>query len=242
MSAGIAVRMIAPLLKDKWVDPAVVVVGPGLDFAVPVAGGHHGANELATKLAGMGICPAITTATECAGKKSVEGIAAASGCDVLNKDSTRRVNAAMLDGEVPVYRVDAPGIVIVGPGVSVLVKKGDYVVGLGCRKGTPAADVVSAVRKGLSDACVSEDEVLAYATTEKKRHEKGLQEAMENLPGNLAFVDDDTINSQDIRTPSRASMLGLAGVAEPCALALSRKKELIMEKKAYGNVTIAIAR
>jgi cobalt-precorrin 5A hydrolase len=51
MSAGIAVRGIAPLLVDKWRDPAVVVVGPDLRYAVPVVGGHHGANDLARDLA-----------------------------------------------------------------------------------------------------------------------------------------------------------------------------------------------
>jgi cobalt-precorrin 5A hydrolase len=242
MSAGIAVRKIAPLLKDKWLDPAVIVVSPGLKFAVPISGGHHGANDIAKQLAGMGICPVVTTATESAGKSSVEGIAMANGCDVLNRDSTRQVNAAMLDSDVPVYQVDAPGIVIAGPGVSVLVKKGEYVVGVGCRKGTLAAEVISAINMALDDLHIDESEVLVFATTLKKRHEQGLLEAIEQLPGNLTFVDDDTINAHVGRTPSKASMLGLSGVAEPCALALSRKKELVMEKKAYGKVTIAVAR
>jgi len=42
MAAGIAVRNIAPLVSDKWKDPAVVVVDSGLNFAIPVLGGHHG--------------------------------------------------------------------------------------------------------------------------------------------------------------------------------------------------------
>jgi len=39
MSAGIAVRGIAPLLVDKWRDPAVVVVSPNLRYAIPIVGG-----------------------------------------------------------------------------------------------------------------------------------------------------------------------------------------------------------
>ena len=50
MSMGIVVRMIAPLIHDKWNDPAVVVVSPDLSYAIPVLGGHHGANELAKEL------------------------------------------------------------------------------------------------------------------------------------------------------------------------------------------------
>ncbi len=49
MSAGIAVRAVAPLLRDKWTDPPLVVVSPDLRFAVPVLGGHHGGNALARR-------------------------------------------------------------------------------------------------------------------------------------------------------------------------------------------------
>jgi cobalt-precorrin 5A hydrolase len=71
MSMGIVVRKIASLLDDKWTDPAVVVISPDLKYAVPVLGGHHGANELAKELAGLGIIPVITTATESRGRNSV---------------------------------------------------------------------------------------------------------------------------------------------------------------------------
>ena len=109
MSAGIAVRGIAPLLVDKWRDPAVVVVSPDLRYAVPVVGGHHGGNDLARELAALGIEPVITTATETRGRESVEGLAARKGCDIVNRDSTRAVNAAILDADVPLYAVTGPG-------------------------------------------------------------------------------------------------------------------------------------
>src|SRR5659263_751568 len=75
MASGIAVRNIAPLLFDKWKDPAVVVIDSGLNFAIPILVGHYGGNKLAKKLAVMGLIPVITTATEVMGKESVEGIA-----------------------------------------------------------------------------------------------------------------------------------------------------------------------
>lgn len=242
MSAGIAVRGIAPLLVDKWRDPAVVVVGPDLRYAVPVVGGHHGANDLARELAALGITPVITTATETLGLESVEGIAVRSGCDIVNRDSTRAVNAAVLDAEVPLYAVRGPGIVVAGPGVSLLVRKGEYVVGVGCRKGVSTAGVTEAVRQALREAGVAEGEVLVYATTEKKRGESGLLDAVADLGGNLVFLDDETLNAEAAPSPSRASLIGLAGVAEPAALAASKRKELVLAKQTYGSVTVAIAR
>jgi len=242
MSAGIAVRGIAPLLVDKWRDPAVVVVGPDLRYAVPVGGGHHGANDLARDLARLGIEPVITTATETRGRESVEGLAARMGCDIVNRDSTRAVNAAVLDADVPLYAITGPGIVVAGPGVSFLVRKGEYVVGVGCRKGVPAAEVAGAIGQALARAGIAPAEVLVYATTAKKRGEAGLLAAVADLGGNLVFFDDETLNAEAAPTPSRASLIGLAGVAEPAALAASKQKVLVLAKETYGSVTVAIAR
>ena len=242
MSMGIVVRRIAPLLTDKWNDPAIVVVSPDMRYAVPLLGGHHGANSLAKELAGLGLCPVITTATEATGRDSVEGIAERGGFSVLNRDSTRAVNAALLDADVPVHAVGGPGIVIAAPGVSVLLRKGEYTVGIGCRKGITSGEVVDAVRAALSDSGISKTEVLVFATTEKKLGETGLAEGISALSGNLIFLDDETINAQRGVSKSRATRIGLQGVAEPCALAVARKKELVMGKNVYGRVTVAIAR
>ncbi|RXE57171.1 cobalamin biosynthesis protein CbiG [Methanoculleus taiwanensis] len=242
MSAGIAVRQIAPLIADKWRDPAVVVVSPDLRYAVPILGGHHGGNDLARALAELGIEPVITTATEVFGRESVEGIAERASCDIVNRNSTRMVNAAFLDADIPLYAVTGPGIVVAAPGVSFLVRAGEYVVGVGCRKGASAGAVTAAVQEALRSIGITPDEVLVYATTVKKRNEAGLLKAVDDLGGNLVFVDDMTINAETGIGPSRASLIGLAGVAEPCALAVSKRRELILEKQIYGSVTVAVAR
>ena len=241
MSMGIVVRRIAPLLKDKWNDPAVVVVSPDLAYAIPLIGGHHGANELAKELSALGIRPIITTATESAGRDSVEGVGERCGCDIVNRESTRQVNAAMLDIDVPLFAVKGPGIVIAGPDVSILLKKGEFTVGIGCRKGVKKEEVLDAIRYALAETGVAKDDVLVYATTRKKLNESGLTEAISSLSGNLIFLDDETINAQTGLTSSRATKIGLLGVAEPCALAVAKKKDLIMAKKVYGRVTVAIA-
>ena len=242
MSLGIVMRKIAPLLRDKWTDPAVVVVSPDLAYAIPLVGGHHGANALAQELTALGIVPVITTATETLGKPSVETIAVQHGCDIVNRDSTRSVNAAMLDMDVPVYAVQGPAIVIAGPEVSLLVSKGEYTVGIGCRKGVGKEEVIAAIRSACADAGIDPGDVQVYATTQKKCNETGLSRAISALSANLIFLDDDTINAQTIVTPSKAKKIGLLGVAEPCALAVAQRKELVMKKNVYGRVTVAIAR
>jgi cobalt-precorrin 5A hydrolase len=241
MSIGIVVRKIAPLLDDKWTDPAVVVISPDCRYAVPLLGGHHGANELANELAGLGLVPVITTATESRGRDSVESMAERTGTAVVNRDSTRAVNTALLRDNVPVHAVEGPAIVLAGPDVSLLVKGGKYSVGIGCRKGVAKDEVTAAVRTALKENGIQEPDVFIYATTIKKVNETGLVEAVGTLSGNLIFLDDDTINTQAGTGPSRASRLGLLGVAEPCALATAKGKKLVMKKKVYGRVTVAIA-
>ncbi|MCL2863446.1 MAG: cobalamin biosynthesis protein CbiG [Methanimicrococcus sp.] len=124
-ATGIAVREIAPYLGSKWEDPALIVTDSGLNFAIPVLGGHHGGNEVARRIAELGAIPVITTATEVHHKPSVEGIAEKIGCEVRNRRSTIAVNCALLDQETEVLEVKGPKIIIVDENVSVLVKKKD---------------------------------------------------------------------------------------------------------------------
>lgn len=61
---GIAVRTLAPVLKDKFTDPAVLVLDEEGRFVVPLLSGHEGgANHWASELAEViGGQPIITTA------------------------------------------------------------------------------------------------------------------------------------------------------------------------------------
>lgn len=77
MAAGIVVRSIAHLLKDKRMDPAVVVMDERLQFAVSLVGGHvAGANELARLISeSIGCQAVITTATDVNGAGALDLIA-----------------------------------------------------------------------------------------------------------------------------------------------------------------------
>ncbi|HEX7627367.1 MAG TPA: cobalt-precorrin 5A hydrolase [Candidatus Methanoperedens sp.] len=241
MASGIAVRNIAPLVCDKWKDPAVVVVDSGLNFAIPILGGHHGGNELAKKLAIIGIIPVITTATEVMGRESVEGIADNLGCRIINRDSTKKVNVKLLESEVDVLDVKGPKIVIVGDDVSVLKRKW-LVVGIGANRGVSKSEVVDAINKALLELDASIEDVNYFASAMIKENESGIIDAAASFGKVLRFVSHDVINSIHAPTPSKAKSLGLNGVCEPAALALSEEKELLLKKRIYGKVTIAIAR
>jgi cobalt-precorrin 5A hydrolase len=63
---GVAVRAVAPNLKHKTLDPAVVVVDVGGRFSISLIGGHEGgANDLAVRVGNiLAAEPVISTTTE----------------------------------------------------------------------------------------------------------------------------------------------------------------------------------
>jgi cobalt-precorrin 5A hydrolase/precorrin-3B C17-methyltransferase len=109
LAVGATVRILAPLLAHKADDPAVVCVDEGLQHAVAVLGGHHGANALAHRLAAaLGCRPVITTASDQGNVTALDSYGADLGFKVDNPDMLPRAGAAVLSRE-PVRLVGAQG-------------------------------------------------------------------------------------------------------------------------------------
>lgn len=98
---GIMVRLIAPLLKDKTEDPAVVALDECGRFAVSVVSGHiGGANDLAGEAAeAIGAEPVITTASDVSNIVSVDLIGREFGWKLEKRENITRVSAAVINGE-----------------------------------------------------------------------------------------------------------------------------------------------
>jgi len=95
MALGIVVRMIAPLLRGKHEDPAVVVVDDEARFAVSALSGHEGgANRLAFRVAAaLDAVPVVTTGSDTR-RKIIVGIGCRRGVDA---EEVRRAILAALE-------------------------------------------------------------------------------------------------------------------------------------------------
>ena len=101
MSTGIVVRVIAPLVKSKLEDPAVVVVDDQAHHAISLLSGHlGGANALTLKIADIiGADPVITTATDVNKVPAIDMLAKEKNLLIETPRAIKTVNMALLKGE-----------------------------------------------------------------------------------------------------------------------------------------------
>lgn len=176
-STGIAVRAIAPHVRSKASDPAVLVMDECGTWLVSLLSGHiGGANRLARSLAGAcGATPVLTTATDARGLWAVDDWATVRGLAIDDVHAIKGVSAKLLAGHVVRLYSD---VELVGPlpaGVERETDVGDadvvispwarpeardgslwlvprcLVLGMGCRRGISASACERAWAQASSD-------------------------------------------------------------------------------------------
>jgi cobalt-precorrin 5A hydrolase len=112
VSLGAVVRLIAPHLKSKEEDPAVLVIDDAGRFVIPVLSGHvGGANAFAEQVAELtGAQAVLTTASDVGGTIPVDILGRELGwqVDPATKGNVTRVSAAVVNEE-PVAFVQETG-------------------------------------------------------------------------------------------------------------------------------------
>ncbi|ACQ93284.1 cobalamin (vitamin B12) biosynthesis CbiG protein [Tolumonas auensis DSM 9187] len=101
-ATGLTVRVIAPLLKDKLSDPAVVVIDEHGQHVISLLSGHvGGANELTRYLAGvLGADPVITTATDVNQLSALDTLAVQLDADMYDfRQSVKIVNQMLVSDQ-----------------------------------------------------------------------------------------------------------------------------------------------
>ncbi|MHB8858127.1 MAG: precorrin-3B C(17)-methyltransferase [Thermoleophilia bacterium] len=113
MAAGIPFRVLAPHLRSKQEDPAVIVIDEAGRHVVPLLGGHAaGANRIALDIAEfLGGDAVITTASDVQGLVAPDEVARRLGLIIDDPVALRRVTAMLVDGKQVCIESSAdPGI------------------------------------------------------------------------------------------------------------------------------------
>ncbi|MGB9825202.1 MAG: cobalt-precorrin 5A hydrolase, partial [Desulfofundulus sp.] len=122
MALGIVVRLLAPLVRDKRSDPAVVVMDERGQFVISTLSGHlGGANELAQQLATfLHAIPVITTASDVQGLPAVDVLARKYALAMTPFAVVKQVNAALVNGEMVTFCSEPPLPLIQTNGLQVI--------------------------------------------------------------------------------------------------------------------------
>lgn len=264
-SCGIAVRQIAPHLKDKKTDPAVLCVDELATFVISLLSGHiGGANEVTAKLAAaLGATPVITTATDINHRFSVDAWAAKQGMCIDSMKAAKAVSAEILEREVSM-KSDLPVTTPLPSGVKygengkvgILIswkKEQPFEetlrliprvlhVGIGCRKGISTEAIREVVESVFSEYDIDRRAVKCAASIDLKAKEQGLLEFCAENDWPVSFYTAEQLQAVEGEfTPSRfvQSVTGVDNVCERAALLGARR--LIVKKTAQNGVTVAVA-
>lgn len=267
-ACGIAVRAIAPFVRDKTTDPAVVVVDERGIHAISLLSGHiGGANELTRRIAaGIGASPVITTATDVNHRFAADEWAARHNLAIASMQAAKAFAAEILRRDLPVH-CDFPvegalpgglykgaqgdcGLAVSCRSISpfdrtLLLVPRILHLGVGCKRNTPAQKIRLAVERARSAAELSPLAVSSLSSIDVKRDEPGL----------LAYCAEQNLTprffaaAQLLQVPGEFSAsafvrdtVGVDNVCERAAMcAAGEGAQLILKKTCLDGVTVAAA-
>lgn len=268
-ACGIAVRSIAPFIRDKKTDPAVLVMDENGEYVIPILSGHlGGAVEAAREIALLtGATAVMTTATDARGEFAVDLFAKRNDLVITDMKRAKDFTAKLLKtGESSLYvdedcteilkkalakipsnirrtSINEAELVITNKkydGDGLLLIPKIVVVGMGCKKGKNREELEKAFLKGLSEIDADKRSVRAIVSADIKKAEQGLIDLTESIGADFITYDSDTLLAQQGDFSSSDFVKSVTGVDNVCERAVSAYgARLICKKKALDGVTFA---
>ncbi|MCF8466356.1 MAG: precorrin-3B C(17)-methyltransferase [Sneathiella sp.] len=264
-ASAILIRCLAPVLRNKLVEPPVIAIGDDGQYVVPLLGGHHGANRLASEIArGMAAHAAITTASDL--NFSIALDTPPEGLAIANPQHVKAFVARLLGGEkiclegthdwlrdsdLPFSDNGALSIAVtarVGEGCEnrLLYHPRNLALGVGCERGTEPEELISLVKKTLASEGISPLSVGAVCSIDVKSDEPAVHAAAAHFGLTPKFFTAAELEKETPRlaTPSDIVFreVGCHGVSEGAALAATGSAGgLRVPKRKSKRATCAIA-
>jgi cobalt-precorrin 5A hydrolase/precorrin-3B C17-methyltransferase len=265
MASGALIRILAPLLADKRSEPPVLALSEDGKSVVPVLGGHHGANDLARRIAGLlDGHAAITTAGDL--RFGIALDAPPEGYTLANPEEAKAVMAALLAGETA--RIEGEAAWLSGGGIpasgygevrltvtekavqpaplQLVYHPKTLVLGMGCERGAAAEEAIELAGRVLADAGLARQSLAAIASIDLKADEHALHAVAEHFCISAVFFGADRLEAEAPRLQNPSDIVfaevGCHGVAEGAALAAAGQSgALRVPKQKSERATAAIA-
>lgn len=265
-STGIAVRLIAPFVKSKTKDPAVVVVDDLGRYSISLLSGHlGGANELADTIGSLiNAVPIITTASDGRGIEAVDMFAKRNGFIIESMEDAKKITSLMVNNrpiklvsEIPVSinygntnSENPEGYIAVTSkeigfyeGPCCILRPRNLNIGIGCRRGKTKEEILYAINEIFKTNNLSLKSVRSAGSVEIKKDEKGIIEACIELGIEYKTFTCEEIKKVEDRFSGSEFVLknvGVASVSETSAYLLGG--EIIVPKTAVNGVTVAVSK
>lgn len=261
-STGMAVRAIAPWVKDKKTDPAVIVIDESGKYVISLLSGHIGGANRETRILAqkLGAVPVITTATDINERFSVDEWAARNQVAIGSMKAAKQIAAAILEQDIPLV-CDFPlrslpkGVIAgsCGPlGMYIGWKNKQpfdttlqlipkcITLGIGCRRNTPAEKIEAAVSAVLKD--IPMEAIAKIASIDLKANEPGLLAFCSKYQLPAVFYTAEELRAVTGDFPASDFVSSITGVDNVCQrAAMLDGKRCIIEKTAVDGVTVSAA-
>ena len=246
-ACGIAVRAIAPHIKSKLHDPAVIVIDEKANFVIPILSGHiGGANELAKKIAEhLNSIPVITTATDVNNLTAIDEWAVNNNCIIENPSTIKNFSAEILEGHnvgVAIsHEIHNPPFP-----VTLWLRPKNLILGVGCNRGISIKELEDTAEDFLKNSGVSIFSLKAIASIDIKSNENALIEFAKNHDISFVTFSADELRALKgnfTRSQKVFDITGVDNVCErACIMAAGEKATLMRSKTIYKNITLALAK
>ena len=266
---GIAVRYIAPYIRSKAVDPAVIGMDEHGRWAVALLSGHiGGANALTARIAErMGSEAVITTATDINGKFSVDTFATVNGLRIMGLRTAQDVSVRVLAGEfvgftseIPVLG-DIPGGLTpadsgeFGVSISADIEKEpfdttmrlvpmDTILGVGCRRDTDPQRMREFVSGVLAEDGIPAQRIGAVCSVDIKRNEAAILELAKGYRVPAMFYTPEELMELEGDFTGSDFVRSVTSVDCVCERSALRPYggEIVRRKTAKDGMTVAVCR
>lgn len=265
-AVGIAVRLIAPYIKDKTIDPAIIAVDDMGRYAISILSGHiGGANEFTVRISEiLGAKAIITTASDSRGIESVDMFAKRCNLTIEDMSVAKTITSIIVNnGRIRfisenhekinypnVFENDYEGCIYVTSKENVEISKPccilrphNLIVGIGCRRGKSKDEILNAIGIVFKQHNLSMKSIHSICSVDLKEDENGIIESCQYLNCKFTTYSKEEIQSVQNKFEKSSfvnSKIGVTSVCEPSVYLASGN--IIVGKTVFNGITVSVGR